>query len=101
MSATKTIGANVADVYAACTDEAKRKAWFPRGAFRASSQTKNKYLNGAWKKKSRLNVGFYPKGDGKAQIAIQVSRLEDKEDVERERTAWRAALTKLQAQLEG
>ena len=46
------------------------------------------------------NPGFYPQGDGKAQIAIQVSRLEDTEDVERERTAWRAALTKLQAQLE-
>jgi hypothetical protein len=101
VSATKTIAAGVSDLYAACTDEAKRKAWFPRGAFKASSQTKNKYLNGAWKKKARLNVGFYPKGDGKAQIAIQVNRLDDKEDVERERAAWRAALTKLQAQLEG
>jgi hypothetical protein len=29
-----------------------------------------------------------------------VSRLDDKEDVERERAAWRAALTTLQAQLE-
>lgn len=100
VSATKTIAASVADVYAACADAAKRKAWFPRGAFKASSQTENKYLNGAWKKGARLNIGLYPKGAGKAQIAVQVNRLADRQDVERERTAWRAALTKLQAQLE-
>jgi hypothetical protein len=100
VSATKTIAASVADVYLACADAAKRKAWFPRGAFTVSSQTRNKYLNGAWKKTARLNIGLYAKGAGKAQIAVQVSKLGDKEAVERERMAWRAALAKLQAQLE-
>ena len=100
VSATKTLAASVDDLYAACMNEAKRKGWFPRGAFEASSQTKNKYLNGAWKKKARLNIGFYPKGAGKSQIAVQVSRLDDKDEVERERAAWRTALSKLQAQLE-
>jgi hypothetical protein len=31
---------------------------------------------------------------------VQVSKLDGKDDVERERIAWRAALAKLQAQLE-
>ncbi len=79
---------------------AQRKRWFPSGAFEPSSQTKDKYFRGAWKKGARLEVGFYAKGTGKAQIALQVSKLAKRGDVEAERTAWRNALTKLQSMLE-
>ena len=71
----------------------------PKGAFKASSQTRNKYLNGEWKR-ARVNVGFYAKGADKAQIAVQVNKLASKEEVERERATWKAALAKLQAALE-
>ena len=100
VSVTKTIGASLSQLYAATVDSERRKKWFPRGAFKPSSQTKHKYLNGEWKG-SRLNIGFYAKGEAKAQIAIQVNKLKAKAEVDREREQWKAALAKLQASLEG
>lgn len=97
---TKTIATALSHIYEATADAEQRKKWFPKGAFKPSSQTKNKYLNGEWKG-ARLNVGFYAKGAGKAQIAVQVNKLKEQADVDRERAVWKAALAKLQASLEG
>jgi hypothetical protein len=47
-----------------------------------------------------LEIGFYAKEGGKAQIAIQVNKLARRTDVDRERAAWKAALLKLQKLLE-
>jgi hypothetical protein len=101
VGATKTIATTVAKLYEATADANERKKWFPKGAFKPSSQTKNKYFNGEWQAGARLNVGFYSKGAGKSQIAVQVSKLVDKDAVERERERWKAALAKLQTSLEG
>ncbi len=65
-----------------------------------SSQTKDKYFRGAWNETGRLEMGFYAKGEGKAQIAIQIGKLADEASVDIERAAWRAAVTKLQILLE-
>lgn len=100
VAVTKTISTSLSGLYAATASAAQRKKWFPTGAFEPSSQTKDKYFRGAWKKGSRLEVGFYAKGPGKAQIALQVSKLGKRGDVESERTAWRSALTRLQTMLE-
>jgi hypothetical protein len=99
VSVTKTLPTSVPRLYAATANAAQRSKWFPRGAFELSSKTKDKYFRGAWKKQSRLEFGFYAKGEGKAQIALAVTKLADKADVEKERAAWRAALTKLQGML--
>lgn len=100
VAVSKTIATTLPDLYAAAANAAKRKKWFPSGAFEASSQTKDKYLNGSWNKSARLNFGFYAKGEGKAQIAMQVSKLAKNADVELERKAWKAALLRLQEMLE-
>lgn len=100
VSITKTIDTSLAKLYAAVTQPAQRKKWFPKGAFTQSSQTKNKYFRGAWKKNARLEMGFYPKGTGKAQIAVQIGKLAKPSDVEPERAVWKAALTKLKGSLE-
>lgn len=94
VSASKTIGVPIAKLYTATTNAVVRKKWFPKGRFVASSATKNKYVNGAWNG-ARLSVGFYAKGDDKAQIAIQVNKLVSKALVDDERAAWKAALAKL------
>jgi Domain of unknown function (DUF4287) len=101
VGATKTIAADVADVFAATANRTQRKKWFPLGTFKASSETKNKYVNGSWRETTRLNIGFYAKAKGKSQIAIQVSKLTTKAAVESERRAWKSALAKLQNQMEG
>ena len=100
VAASKTIATSVAKLYAATSQPALRRKWFPKGAFTASSQTRNKYFRGAWQKSARLEMGFYAKGAGKAQIAVQINKLAKKSAVETERSAWKAALLKLQALLE-
>jgi hypothetical protein len=100
VSISKTIAADIPEVYAAVADAGARRKWFPKGAFAATSQTANKYLRGAWKKDARVEIGFMKKGEGKAQIGVGVTKLASKADVERERTAWKAALAKLQSSLE-
>jgi len=97
---SKTIATSLPDLYRATANAAKRKKWFPKGAFEMSSQTKNKYFRGSWKKNARLEIGFYAKGAGKAQIAMQVSKLAKKADVEGERATWKKALGRLQELVE-
>jgi hypothetical protein len=98
---SKTVATSLAKLYEATASPAQRKKWFPKGDFEPSSQTKNKYLRGAWNETARLEIGFYAKGENKAQIAIQVNRLAKKTDVERQRELWKAAVAKLDAMLSG
>jgi hypothetical protein len=96
---SKTVATRLSGLYAATANASQRKKWFPKGAFEPSSQTRNKYFRGAWNENARLEIGFYAKGEDKAQIAVQVNKLAKKSDVERERKAWKAALSKLQTML--
>jgi hypothetical protein len=101
VSISKTIGVELGVVYAATAEARKRKSWFPPGAFELSSQTKDKYFRGSWNGAARLEINFYAKGTGKAQINVQVNKLGTAADVAREREAWKAALEKLKTSLEG
>ena len=96
VAVTKTMSTGLAHLYEATVNARQRRKWFPRGAFEVSSQTRDKYFRGPWKKTARLEVGFYSKGAGKAQIALQVSRLASRGDVEKTRETWKKALEKLQ-----
>ncbi|HEU4625503.1 MAG TPA: DUF4287 domain-containing protein [Steroidobacteraceae bacterium] len=100
VAVTKTLATSVPHLYAATASAAQRRKWFPKGAFEPSSHTRDKYFRGSWNKSSRLEIGFYAKGTGKAQIALQIRRLAKKGDVEAERKAWKAAVVKLQELLE-
>lgn len=101
VSVSKTIAADLAAVYDATANARTRKTWFPAGTFVQSSATENKYFRGSWNDAARLDIGFYAKGPGKAQIALQVNKLGKEADVAREREAWKAALEKLKTKLEG
>jgi hypothetical protein len=104
VAVSKTVGASLSKLYAATANDTQRKRWFPRGRFAVSSQTKDKYFRGSWgqgvRQGARLEMGFYAKGEGKAQIAIQIGKLAKPADVEAQRRASKAALTRLQALLE-
>jgi hypothetical protein len=95
----KTVAMRLPDLFAATADAKKRRQWFPQGVFSLSSLTKDKYVRGSWKTGARLDIGFCAKGKDKAQIAVQVSKLAEQTDVERERATWKAALSKLQEQV--
>lgn len=96
VSASKTLNLPLAKLYALTADAKQRKRWFPETEFVPSSETKDKYLRGSWGKSgARLEIGFYAKGEGKSQIAVQVNKMAKESDVERERKMWKAALEKL------
>jgi len=101
ISVSKTIAADLAAVYDATANARTRKTWFAEGAFVQSSATENKYFRGSWNGSARLEINFYSKGQGKAQINVQVNKLSKEADVARECDAWRAALETLKAKLEG
>jgi hypothetical protein len=93
---SKVMPTDLSKLYAAVADDAARKAWFPKGAFVKSSETKDKYFRGAWGKSgARLQINFTAKGPGKAQIVVDVEKLMDSEQVEAERAVWKKALEKL------
>ncbi|HEY1612832.1 MAG TPA: hypothetical protein VGF97_03950 [Rhizomicrobium sp.] len=100
VSVSRTVGVDISDLYAATADDGLRTKWFPKGVFKPSSQTKDKYFRGAWGKNgARLEINFYAKGPAKAQINVQVNKLDGNEAVEAEREAWKKALDKLVASL--
>jgi hypothetical protein len=99
VSVTKVMPVSLAKLFAVAT--AKQAAWFPKGAFAETSRTKDKYWRGRWKGDGRLAIGFIAKGPGKAQIAVDSGKLAGADIVEKERTAWKAALEKLSGLLAG
>ena len=99
VSATKVMPLGLSELFAAATDPKTRKQWFPPGAFEETSKTTDKYWRGKWKGDARLSAGFIAKGEGKAQIAMDIGKLADGEAVENERAAWKKALVKLEAML--
>ncbi len=96
VSVSKTVGASVGALYAATAEAKRRRKWFPAGEVKVSSQTQYKYFSASWNGGARLEINFYAKPGGKAQIAVQVNKLAKKSDVERERAAWKKALAKLE-----
>ena len=99
VNVTKVMPVSLSKLFTAATAEKMRKDWFPPGAFAETSKTKDKYWRGKWKTDSKLEFGFYAKGDGNAQIALEIGKLPSAGAVEKERAAWKKAMEKLQAML--
>lgn len=97
VNVTKVMPMSLPKLFAAATNEKTRKDWFPPGAFEETSKTRDKYWRGKWKKDRKLEFGFYAKGDGKTQIALEINKLPAEADVEKERAAWKKAMEKLNA----
>jgi hypothetical protein len=93
VSVTRVMDASLSRLYAAAT--ATPQSWFPKRVIEETSRTKDKYWRGKWKS-GKLEIGFYAKGPGRAQIALQANKLPDAEAVESERAVWKKAIDKLQ-----
>ena len=99
VSVSKTFAADVAVLFAAVCEPARRRKWFPAGELKVLSQTKDKYFSAAWNGTARLEINFAVTPSGKAQIAVQLKKLTKNSDVERERVVWKGALISLQKRL--
>ncbi len=93
VNVTKVMPVGLTKLFAKAT--ASYKDWFPPGAFEETSKTENKYWRGKWKDGRKLEFGFYAKGEGKSQIALEIGKLPSEADVEKTRTAWKKAMERL------
>jgi hypothetical protein len=95
VNVTKVMPVALSKLFAAAISDKTRKDWFPAGAFEETSKTTDKYWRGKWKGAYKLEFGFYTKGEGKSQIALEISKLDSAEAVEATRTVWKTAMERL------
>jgi hypothetical protein len=95
-SGSKTVTASLADLYDAWVDEEKQRAWLgvPTPIVRTASPQRSLRLT--WHDGSWVNVGFYDKGDGKAQVAVSHERLPNARSAAKYKSFWKDALTRLE-----
>lgn len=101
VSASRTVGAPLARLWAAWTDGRTRRRWLPDTTFTVRKATSEKSLRITWSDGSSLDVLFLAKGPGRSQVSVDHRKLADAEAVERMRAFWRERLTRLQELLEG
>lgn len=101
-SASKTIDASLAALFAAGTDARRRKSWLPEAsAFEVKRVTDGKSMRLLRAgDSSSIEVRFYAKADAKSQITIEQNKLASAEDVARVKAFWAAVLGKLKELLE-
>ena len=99
--ASKTVGTQVARLYAAWSDPALRARWLPDAPIEISRSTDGKSIRMRWTQGgSHIDVGFYSKGHEKSMVAVEHGKLADQGAVARQKAFWSAALARLKAQLE-
>ncbi|MEX0763361.1 MAG: SRPBCC domain-containing protein [Dehalococcoidia bacterium] len=94
VSVSKTLPVSLADLYDAWQDET-RQQWLP-DPVEVRRTASNKSMRMTWPNdNSTIEVRFYARGDDKAQVVVQHSKLPGPDDVERMRSTWKGALGRL------
>ena len=100
VSRSKTIQAPAARAFTAWADKNLRWIWLPGAEIAIRKMTPDKSLRITWQDGSRVDVGLYPKGPDKCQVAISHNQLSDAEQVEQMKRFWGEALDRLKDLLE-
>jgi SAM-dependent methyltransferase len=100
VTCSRTIAAPVATLYAAWAEPRRRSRWLPEKNLEVRTATPERSMRITWSDATSVEVGFYPKSAGKAQVAVQHSKLPDARAVERLRAYWSARLDALREQIE-
>jgi hypothetical protein len=99
-SGSRTLAVPLAKAYAAWTDEKLRNQWLPGAKIEITTATPGKYVRAKWDGDTRLSVGFYSKGPGRAQVAVDHGKLANSRESAKMKSYWFAALNRLQKALE-
>lgn len=92
---SKTIAAAVGDVFEAWGNARKRAQWLPGSRLTIRKATENKSLRITWGDGTMIEVGFFPKGAGKTQIAVQHGKLATARAAAAQKLFWGDALDRL------
>jgi len=94
ISKSKTIAVPMSKLFAAFSDAKKRAKWLD-AKLTVRTATPGKSMRIAWADGTAVDVGFYPRGESKSQVAIQHRKLRSKEDADRIRAFWSERLEAL------
>jgi uncharacterized protein YndB with AHSA1/START domain len=101
ISVSRTINVPLRKLYKAFANEKARKAWLSEDGLVIRKATTDKSMRVTWHDgKTSLEIGFYPKGDEKSQVALQHSKLPDAKASAKMKKFWGGALDRLRATLE-
>src|SRR4051794_14505736 len=96
ISASKTIAAPAAELFAAWTDEKRRRLWLPEAKLTIRTATRAKSIRITWNDSTNVEVMLYSKPGGKTQITLQQSKLSTAAAGERMKKFWRERLAALE-----
>jgi uncharacterized protein YndB with AHSA1/START domain len=97
-SVSRTVAAPLASVYPMWSDARRRKRWLG-GELTIRRATENQSMRITWGDGSHVDVGFYPKGEGKTQVTVEQSKLPDAKAVAAQKEFWAAALERMKGAL--
>jgi uncharacterized protein YndB with AHSA1/START domain len=92
---SKTIAATVGDVFEAWGNTRRRAQWLPGSRLTIRKATENKTLRITWGDGTMIEVGFFPKGVGKTQVAVQHGKLVTARAAAAQKLFWGDALDRL------
>jgi uncharacterized protein YndB with AHSA1/START domain len=101
ISVSRTLNAPLAKLYKSFTNEKLRNAWLGEDGLVVRKANANKSMRVNWNDgQTSLEIGFYAKGDDKAQVTVQHSKLPNAKASEKMKAFWTKALDRLRASLE-
>ncbi|WP_235999048.1 hypothetical protein [Qaidamihabitans albus] len=101
ISRSKTVAVPVERLFTAFTDSRLLERWLPGVTLNVRTATAPKSFRADWVDGStRIVVGFIPKGDAKAVVALQHEKLTDAQEAARMKTFWGERLAALKEALE-
>ena len=85
---SKTFAVPVTTLFDAWADASTRKRWLDASTVKVRTATRPKSIRLGWPDGTIVVVGFMPKGKGKSVVAVQHTKLPDKESSPRLKQYW-------------
>jgi hypothetical protein len=101
ITASKTVGVPVQELYDAVVEESLRVRWLPDGELSQRTATRPKSARFDWGAgQTRVNVTFLARAQDRSTIALEHRRLADATEADRMKAFWRERLQALKGALE-
>jgi len=85
---SRTFNVPVAELYEAWKDAKVRKRWLDDASVKVRTATAPKSMRLGWSDGTIVAVGFWPKGPKKSSVAVQHTKLPDRETADRLKQYW-------------
>jgi hypothetical protein len=88
MTRSRTFNVDVTTLFSAWADAGRRKHWLNEASVKVRTATAPKSMRLNWSDGSIVAVGFYAKGPTKASVAVEHTKLPDRETADRLKQYW-------------